>query len=106
MGLDVLHTQYEFQRVLHHKWRQAERLFDAAVQAEAVAQQIGTALAVFGPQGPLNDRPGAQGQLDDAIRGLAGPEWGKVRRVLCDQRTLRPLDWGHEQLAQAVVDPR
>ena len=144
MGLDVFHTQYEFQRVLHHKWRQAERgleaaakadakvartkkggydargvtrqawcawrkaerLFDEAVQAEAVAQQIGTALAVFGPQGTLNDRPGAQGQLDDAIRGLAGPEWGKVRRLLCDQRTLRPLDWVHEQLAQAVVDPR
>jgi len=25
MGLDVFHTQYEFQRVLHQKWRQAER---------------------------------------------------------------------------------
>lgn len=87
-------------------WRKAERLFDAAVQAEAVAQQIGTALAVCGSPGTLNDRPGAQGQLDAAIRGLAGPEWGKVRRLLCDPRTLRPLDWVHEQLAQAGVDPR
>jgi hypothetical protein len=144
MGLDVLHTQYEFQCVLHQKrgqaargleaaakaatkvartkkggydargvtrqawwaWRKAERLFDEAVQAAAAAQQIGTALAVLGPQGTLNARPGAQGQLDDAIRGLAGPEWSKVRRLLCDQRTLRPLDWVHAQLAQAVVEPR
>ena len=86
-------------------WRKAERLFDEAVQAEAAAQQIETALAVFRPQGTLNDRQGAQGQLDDAMRGLAGPEWGKVRRLLCDQRTLRPLDWVHEQLAQAVAEP-
>ncbi len=143
MGLDVFHTQHEIQRVLHHKWRQAERvleaaakaeskvqhtkkggydtrgvarqawcawrkaerLFDEAVQAEAATQQIGTALVLFGPQGTLNDRQGVQGQLDDAMRLLAGPEWGKVRRLLCDQRTLHPLDWGHEQLAQAVAEP-
>jgi hypothetical protein len=143
MGLDVFHTQHELQRVLHQKWRQAEReleaaakaeakvartkksgydvrgvtrqawcawrkaerLFDDAVQAEAVAQQIGTALAVFGPQGTLNDRLGVQGQLNDAIRSLAGPEWSKVRRLLSDQRTLRPLDWVHEQLDQAVGEP-
>jgi hypothetical protein len=143
MGLDVFHTQHELQRVLHHKWRQAERyvedaakaegkgkhtkkhgydtrgvarqawyawrkaerLFDEAVQAEAAAQQIGTALGLFGPQGTLNDRQGVQGQLNDALRLLAGPEWGKVRRFLSDPRTLRPLDWVHEQLAQAVGEP-
>lgn len=143
MGLDVFHTQHEIQRVLHHKWRQAERvleaaakaeskvkhtkksgydtrgvarqawwawrkaerLFDEAVQAEAAVQQIGTALALFGPQGPLNDRQGVQRHLDDAMRLLAGPEWGKVRRLLSDQRTLHPLDWVHEQLTQAVAEP-
>ena len=86
-------------------WRQAERLFDEAVQAEGAAHQIGTALALFGPQGQLNDRQGVQGRLDDAIRLLAGPEWGKVRRFLSAQRTLRPLDWVHAQLAQAVAEP-
>jgi hypothetical protein len=143
MGLDIFHTQHELQRVLHHKWRQAERvleaaakaeskvqhtkkdgydtrgvarqawcawrkaerLFDEAVQAETAAQQIGTALALFGPQGTLNDRQGVQGQLDAAMRLLAGPEWSKIRRLLGDQRTLHPLDWGHEQLAQAVAEP-
>jgi len=143
MGLDVFHTQHELQRVLRHKWRQAERLleaatkaeakvvhikksgydargvtrqawcawrkaervFDEAVHAEAAAQQIGTALALFGPQGTLNARQEVQGQLDDASRLLAGPEWSKVRRFLSDQRTLRPLDWVHEQLAQAVAEP-
>lgn len=35
MGLDVFHTQYEFQRVLHQKWRQAERGLEAAAKADA-----------------------------------------------------------------------
>jgi hypothetical protein len=86
-------------------WRKAERLFDEAVQAEAAAQQIGTALALFGPQGTRNDRQGVQGQLHNALRLLAGPEWGKVRRFLSDPRTLRPLDWVHAQLAHAVGEP-
>src|SRR5882724_6541105 len=143
MGLDVFHTQHELQRVLHHKWRQAERfleaatqaeakvaqtkqrgydargiarqawgawrkaerLFDEAVQAEAAIEQIETALAWFRSQGELNDRQWAQAQLHDATQRLAGPEWGKARRLLSDPRTLNPLDWVHEQLAQAVAEP-
>lgn len=143
MGLDVFHTQHELQRVLHHKWRQAERfleaaakadakvaqtkqrgydtrgvarqawgawrkaerLFDEAVQAEAAIEQIAPALAWFRSQGELNDRQWAQAQLYDATQRLAGPEWGKARRLLSDPRTLNPLDWVHEQLAQAVAEP-
>ena len=79
-------------------WHKAERLFDEAGQAESAAARIATALAVFRPEGGLNDRQGAQGQLHAAIQLLTGPEWGKVRRLLNDERTLKPLDWVQEQL--------
>jgi hypothetical protein len=143
MGLDVFHTQHELQRVLHHKWRQAERclevaakanakvtqtkqrgydargvarqawgawrkaerLFDEAVQAEAAIEQIETALAWVRPQGELNDRQWVQAHLHGATQRLAGPEWGKARRLLSDPRTLHPLDWVQESLAQAVAEP-
>jgi hypothetical protein len=143
MGLDVFHTQRELQRVVHGKWRRAERqleaaaaadtkvaqhkqrgrdargvarqawcawhkaerLFDEAVAAEVCAERIETALGVFQPQGGLNDRQWAQAQLDDATKQLPGQEWGKVRRLLSDQRALTHLDWVHTQLAQAVAEP-
>jgi hypothetical protein len=85
-------------------WRHAERVFDEAVLAEAAAEQITVALGLFRPEGPLNDRQWAQGQLHDALEQLAGPAWGKTRRLLSDQRTLAYLDWVHAQLAQAVED--
>jgi hypothetical protein len=39
MGLDVLHTQRELQRVVHGQWRRAERLVEAAAQADATVAQ-------------------------------------------------------------------
>ena len=39
-GLDVFHTEREMQRVVGRRWRQAEKLLDAAAQAE---QQVGDA---------------------------------------------------------------
>lgn len=39
MGLDVFHTQRELQRVVHGHWRRAERLLDAAAQADAKVAQ-------------------------------------------------------------------
>ena len=87
-------------------WRKAEWLFDQAVQAEAAAHQIETALALFRPQeGKLNDRQWAHAQLCDATALLTGQEWGKVRRFLHDQRTLNHLDWVHAQLDQVVAEP-
>ena len=86
-------------------WHKAERLFEEAVQAEAAAHRIETALAVFRPEGGLSDRQWAQAQLGDAMTQLAGQEWGKVRRLLHDQRALPHLDWVHEQLVQAVAEP-
>lgn len=43
-------------------------------------------------------------QRHDARAQLAGPAWGKTRRLLRDQWTLAPLDWVPEPLAQAVED--
>lgn len=143
MGLDVFHTQRELQRVVHGKWKRAERqldtateadhklaqskqhgrdargvaqqarrawhkaerYFDEAVQTEGVIRRVAMALAVFRPDGKLNDREWAQEQLREATKSLTGPEWGKVRRLLSDARTLQYLDWLHEQLAEAVEDP-
>ena len=143
MGLDVFHTQRELQRVVHGKWKRAERqletataadhkvahskqhgrdargvaqharrawhkaerCFDEAVQTEGVVRRVAMALAVFRPDGQLNDRAWAQEQLREATKLLVAPEWGKVRRLLSDERTLYYLDWLHEQLAEAVEDP-
>lgn len=85
-------------------WHKAERLFDHAVQAEAAVQRIETALGVLNPQGQLNDRPGVQTQVSEAIEALPGKEWSKVRRLLQDQRTLHHLDWVQAQLTQAVAE--
>ena len=143
MGLDVLHTQRDLQRVVHRTWKQAERqveaaaqadhqvaqrkqrgcdargvaqqawrawrnaerLFDEAVQAASATARIATARPVFRPAGGLHDRQWAQGQLHAAMQLLTGPEWGKGRRLLSDERTLKHLDWVQEQLTQAVEDP-
>jgi hypothetical protein len=143
MGLDIFHTQRELQRVVHGQWRRAERLleaaaqadaklaqshhrgrdargvakqawwawrkaeqrFDAAVQAEAAAARIETALALFRPDGCLSDRQWAQEHIRVTLADLDGQVWGKVRRLLSDQRTLNHLDWAQEQLAQAVAEP-
>jgi len=87
-------------------WRKAEQYFDAAVQTEGVIKRVEMALALFRPDGGLNDRQWAQEQLWTATKPLGGPEWNKVRRLLSDERTLHYLDWLHEQLTAAVEDPQ
>ena len=86
-------------------WNQAERVFDHAEQAEQALARIKAALALRRPDGQLNDRAWAQQQITDTIGELEGDEWGKVRRLLGDVRTLNHLDWMHEQLAHAVPEP-
>jgi hypothetical protein len=86
-------------------WHQAERVFDHAEQAEQAMARIKAALALRRPDGQLNDRAWAQQQIADTMGELEGDEWGKVRRLLGDVRTLNHLDWMHEQLAHAVPEP-
>jgi len=87
-------------------WHKAERCFDEAVQTEGVVSRVAMALAVLRPDGKLNERAWAQAQVQEAPQPLTGPEWGKVRRLLSAERTLYYLDGLHEQLAEAVEDPR
>src|SRR4030095_14247569 len=86
-------------------WRQAERLFDEAVQAQEAVEQITEALGWFDASGHLYGRERAQAQLDEAGRKLQGESWSKAKRMLKDARTLSHLDRLHEQLRSAVPEP-
>jgi hypothetical protein len=86
-------------------WRQAERLFDEAVQAQEAVEQINEALGWFDASGHLYAREQAQKQLDEAIPQLRGESWSKAKRMLKDARTLSHLDRLHEQLRLAVPEP-
>jgi hypothetical protein len=86
-------------------WRQAERLFDEAVQAQEAVEQITEALGWFDASGHLYAREQAQKQLDEALPQLRGESWSKAKRMLKDARTLSHLDRLHEQLRVAVPAP-
>jgi hypothetical protein len=86
-------------------WRQAERLFDEAVQSEEVVEQIKAALLGFDADGHLLRRGEAQAQLDQASEKLSGSQWSKVRRLLRDDRPLSHLDRLEKDLAEVVPEP-
>src|SRR5207249_2057848 len=71
---------------------------------EAAWHQAKAALGLFRPDGRLNDRAWAQGQIAQACRLLPGPAWRKVRALLADERALSFLDRLHRRLA--VAEPR
>jgi hypothetical protein len=62
------------------------------------------ALEIFRPDGQLNDRAWAESELAAVTARLAGPDWRKFRKVLCDHRTLTFLDRMHQRLAEAEPD--
>jgi hypothetical protein len=64
------------------------------------------ALALFRPDGRLNDRAWAEGELRAAAAVLTGPRWAKVRRMLLDERALTFLDQLHVDLAAAEPCPQ
>jgi len=86
-------------------WRQAERLFDEAVQAQEAVEQIKETLGWFDASGHLYNRQRAQRQLDEASQKLQGESWSKGKRMLKDARTLSHLDRLHEQLGSAAPEP-
>ena len=86
-------------------WRQAERLFDDALQAERVVEQITSALSWCSPDGHLRSRAETQRALGEASQQLHGAQWNKVKRVLSDERTLSHLDRIHGQLTEVVAEP-
>jgi hypothetical protein len=86
-------------------WRQGERLFDEAVQAQEAVEQIKEALGWFDASGHLYAGEPAQAQLHEAMQRLQGDCWKKAKRMLSDARTLSHVDRLHEQLCSAIAAP-
>ena len=85
-------------------WEEAERRLAAVDQVESAWQRARAALAVFGPDGALNERSGAEAEIRAALAALRGPEWNKVRNSLTDARALTFLDRLQRRLAEAEPD--
>jgi hypothetical protein len=62
------------------------------------------ALAVWRPDGQLNDRRWAEGEIAAACRSLPGQLWSKVRNLLQDPRSLTFLDRLQRRLSEVVAD--
>jgi hypothetical protein len=77
----------------------------AELERQHVAwQRARAALAPFRPDGTLNDREYAEGEIQAAVVELTGPDWQKTRNALTDRRAVRFLDDMHERLRTAVPD--
>jgi hypothetical protein len=83
-------------------WKTAEAAFQQYEHSEAGWKIAHVALAVFRPDGRLNDRAWAQEQIARALPVLSGREWSKVRGFLEAEETLTFLDRLHRQLQGAV----
>ena len=86
-------------------WAAAGAALESAQRYEAAWQRAVAALAVFRPDGQLNDRAWATAELRAAAAQLPGQRWAKVRRMLLDERRLTFLDRLHEELAAAEPCP-
>lgn len=85
-------------------WSKAEQALHTAEQKEAAWRRAVAALAVFRPDGRLNDRRWAAAELAGAVQVLTGKHWATTCRMLQDRRTLTFLDRLHADLAEA--EPR
>jgi hypothetical protein len=85
-------------------WRRVARWWSLYEQREAAWGRAKAALAIFRPDGLLNDRAWARQEIAGACRGLPGPRWRKVRGMLGDSRALTFLDRLQRRLA--VAEPR
>jgi hypothetical protein len=85
-------------------WTRASQHFEHTERLELAWGRIRAALDLFRPDGRLNDRVHAEGEIAVALTDLTGPDWAKIRRFLTDRRSLAFLDRMHRQLASA--EPR
>ena len=69
-------------------WEEAERLLAEVDPQESAWQRARAALAVFRPDGTLNERAWAEAEIQAALTDLRGPEWKKVRNFLNDRTDL------------------
>jgi hypothetical protein len=85
-------------------WAKAIAEFDKVCKEEAAWKRGCATLQVFRPDGQLNDRQWAEGELARVVVELPGAMWAKVRRQLQDKRTLTFLDRLHEELEKVEPD--
>jgi hypothetical protein len=85
-------------------WGRAIAAFEEAERLESAWGRAACALESFDADGRLNDRIRAEAEIATALKGLAGPEWSKVRNFLTDPRSLNFLDRMHRRLESA--EPR
>lgn len=85
-------------------WQEAVEMFEQVCREEDAWQRACAALAVLRPDGQLNDRVWAEGEIHQAVAELSSAAWAKVRRQLLDKRTLTFVDRLHEDLAAAEPD--
>jgi hypothetical protein len=85
-------------------WDQAEQLLAEVDRQESAWQRARAALALFRPDGTLNDRTWAEAEIEAALIDLGGLEWKKVRGFLKDQRALTFLDRLDRRLTEAEAD--
>ena len=85
-------------------WSRATGLFERAERCEAAWRRAHSALDLFRTDGRLNDRGHAQAEIAEALKGLTGPEWSKIRQFLNDPRSLNFLDRMRRRLE--VAEPR
>jgi hypothetical protein len=91
-------------RLLHRAWAQAERAFDRWTAQEAADRRLGAALQLITPEGVLNTRAEAEAEVQAALAGQTGDDWGRARRLLTSE-AYTFLDRVHEQLAALPVAP-
>jgi hypothetical protein len=86
-------------------WRQAERLWDQAAAAETAWNRARSALALFTPEGCLNDRAQAEAVVAAALPDLSGAAWAKTRRLLLRRESFTFLDQVQGRLAELGLAP-
>jgi hypothetical protein len=85
-------------------WTRAIASFEQAERLEAAWGRAHAALDLFRADGQLNDRRHAEAEIAEALKGLTGPDWSKVRNFLNDPRGLSFLDRMHRRLE--LAEPR
>jgi hypothetical protein len=83
-------------------WGTVERKMNRHQRYSDGWQRAKAALEVFRPDGRLNNRAWAQGEIEAACAVLKPPQWRKVRKMLRDERTLSFVDSLAKKLAEAV----
>jgi hypothetical protein len=86
-------------------WDQATASFEQTERLEAAWRRAHTALDLFRADGKLNDRAHAATEIAEALKGLPGADWSKVRNFLTDRRSLNFLDRMHRRLESAEPRP-